>query len=228
MQNPQFPHSLQRKTNARNVNLKTLYGGQRTLSTQLRKPNYFICCCAQIWLDGIAKLYWCIFVSGSLCGPLSHESPAVVFLNRQHPAFWDLYSTVNVDVVRVKSYKNYLFHPTCVEMGVTINKRHFVPERAVSGVVGVPWDSGGLLPFSMLKRLEDYRWFKCCRKPSIQLEGGFMSPFVPILTVAAEMVQILNRWSTLIHSQRSQQTICCNNFQQFPSLQSLRGNSIFK
>lgn len=87
-------------------------------------------------MDGIPKLYWCIFVSGSLCGPLSHESPAVVFLDRQHPAFWDLYSTVNVDVVRVKSYKNYLFHPTCVEMGVTINKRHFVPERAVSGVVG--------------------------------------------------------------------------------------------
>ena len=82
-----------------------------------------------MWLDGISQLY---------C-PLSHESPAVVFLDRQHPAFYDLYSTVTVDVVRVKSYKNYLFHPTCVEMGVTINKLYFVPERAVSGVVGVPW-----------------------------------------------------------------------------------------
>ena len=39
----------------------------------------------------------------SLSGPLSHDSPVVVFLNHGHPCFWNFNSTVPVDVVRVKS-----------------------------------------------------------------------------------------------------------------------------
>ena len=83
---------------------------------------------------------WCISilaVSCSLGGPLSHGSPVVVLFDRGHPRFWNFYSTIPVDVVRVKSYMNCLFDPTCVVMRVTINKLYFVPEWLVSGVVGV-------------------------------------------------------------------------------------------
>ena len=55
----------------------------------------------------------------SLGGPLSHGSPVVVFFDRGHPRFWNFYSTIPVDVVRVKSYMNCLFDPTCVVMRVT-------------------------------------------------------------------------------------------------------------
>ena len=74
-----------------------------------------------------------------LGGPLSHGSPVVVFFfsYRGHPCFWNFYSTIPVDVVRVKSYLNCLFDPTCVVMRVTINKLYFVSEWLVSGVVGV-------------------------------------------------------------------------------------------
>ena len=73
----------------------------------------------------------------SLGGPLSHGSPAVVFFDRGHPRFWNFYSTIPVDVVRVKSYMNCPFDSTCVVMRVAINKLYFVPEWLVSGVVGV-------------------------------------------------------------------------------------------
>ena len=69
----------------------------------------------------------------SLRGLLSHSSPVVVFFYRGHPRFWNFYSTIPVDVVRVKSY----MVSTCVVMRVTINKLYFVPEWLVSGVVGV-------------------------------------------------------------------------------------------
>ena len=45
----------------------------------------------------------------SLGGPLSHGSPVVVFFDRGHPRFWNFYSTIPVDVARVKSYMNCLF-----------------------------------------------------------------------------------------------------------------------
>ena len=66
----------------------------------------------------------CMFhsVICSLGGPLSHGSP-FVFFDHGHPRFWNFYSTIPVDVVRVKSYMNCLFYPTCVVMRVTINKQ---------------------------------------------------------------------------------------------------------
>ena len=42
----------------------------------------------------------------SLGGPLSHDSLLVVLFDREHPRFWNFYSTIPVDVVRVKSYMN--------------------------------------------------------------------------------------------------------------------------
>ena len=69
------------------------------------------CCHAQQLLDGISQL-WLVqfFGSGSLCAHLPCDSPAVVFLDCQHSGFWDLYSTVPVNVVRVKSYVNCPLH----------------------------------------------------------------------------------------------------------------------
>ena len=47
------------------------------------------------------------------------------------------YSTIPVDVVRLKSYVNCLFGPARVVIRVTINKLYFVPEWLVSCVVGM-------------------------------------------------------------------------------------------
>ena len=58
----------------------------------------------------------------SLGGPLSHGSLVVVFFDHGHPRFWNFYSTIPVDVARVKSYVNCLFDPTRVVTRVTINK----------------------------------------------------------------------------------------------------------
>ena len=74
----------------------------------------------------------------SLGSPLAYSSPVVVFLDRGHPCFWNFYSTVPVDVVRVTSYVvNRQFDPVCVTMRIMINKLYFIPKRVVSGVVGV-------------------------------------------------------------------------------------------
>ena len=80
----------------------------------------------------------------SLGGPLSHGSPVVVFSDRGHPRFWNFYSTIPVDIVRVKSYMNCLFDPARLVVRVTINELYFVPEWLMSGVVGMLWNGGGL------------------------------------------------------------------------------------
>ena len=41
-------------------------------------------------------------------GSAAHGSPAVVFLDLRHPGIKDFYSTVPIDVVKVKSYVNCL------------------------------------------------------------------------------------------------------------------------
>ena len=71
----------------------------------------------------------------SLGGPLLHRSPVVVFFARGHPRFWNFYTTIPVDFVRVKSYMNCLFDPVRVVIRVMINKLYFVPEWLVSGVI---------------------------------------------------------------------------------------------
>ena len=76
---------------------------------------------------------WCISILAvSVCcsfgGPLSYGSVVVVFLDRWHPYFRNFYSTMPVDVVRMKSY---VFDPACVPMRITINKLYFVPKRNV-------------------------------------------------------------------------------------------------
>ena len=72
-------------------------------------------CCISI-LRSVHLVIW------SLGGPLSHGSPVVVFFDRGHLRFWNFYSTIPVDVVRVKSYMNCLFDPARVVIRVTGNK----------------------------------------------------------------------------------------------------------
>ena len=67
----------------------------------------------------------------------SHGSPVVAFFDLGHPRFWNFYSTIPVDVFRVKSYMNCLFDPARVVMRVMINKLYFVSEWLMSGVVGM-------------------------------------------------------------------------------------------
>lgn len=73
---------------------------------------------------------------GSLGGPLPHGSSVVVSVDLQHSGFLEFCLTVPVDVVKVKSYANCLFHLPRIEMGISINKLYFVLERAVTSVVG--------------------------------------------------------------------------------------------
>lgn len=75
--------------------------------------------------------------SCSLGNPLSYSSPVVVFYDRGHPRFRNFYSTVPVDVVRLKSYVNNLFDPANVPVWITINELNLIPKQLMSGVVGV-------------------------------------------------------------------------------------------
>ena len=76
----------------------------------------------------------------SLGGLLSHSSPVVVFFDHGHLHFWNFYSNIPVDVVRVKSHMNCVFDPVRVVIRVTINKLYLAPEWLVSGVVGITSD----------------------------------------------------------------------------------------
>ena len=42
--------------------------------------------------------------------------------DRRHPCFGNFDSVVSIDVIRMKSYLDSLFDPTCVSVRVTIDK----------------------------------------------------------------------------------------------------------
>ena len=79
----------------------------------------------------------------SLTGPLCGWS-AVVLSDRGCPSFWNFDSTISIDVIRMKSYMDSLFDPTCVLVRVTINKLIFFPNRKMPRFVSVFRNSGGL------------------------------------------------------------------------------------
>ena len=84
----------------------------------------------------MVRCYWCVSIPiiiptiscCSLTGPLCGWS-AVVPSNRRYPSFRNFDSTISIDVIRMKSYMNSLFDPTCVPVRVTINKLNFFPDR---------------------------------------------------------------------------------------------------
>ena len=53
-------------------------------------------------------------------------------------------STISIDVIRMKSYMDSLFDPTCVPVRVTINKLNFFPNRKMPRFVSLLRNCGGL------------------------------------------------------------------------------------
>lgn len=84
-----------------------------------------------------------MLVSCSL-SPTSYGSPVIVFFDRGHPRFRNFYSTVPVDVVRVKCCVNSLLDPANVAVRIAINKLNLVPKRLMPSLVGVLLNGGGL------------------------------------------------------------------------------------
>ena len=79
-----------------------------------------------------SSLFRCVVPSAVRCRTVLL---LLCFIDRGHPCFRNFYSTIPVDIVRVKSYVNRLFDPACVPMTITINKLDFVPKRVVSHVL---------------------------------------------------------------------------------------------
>ena len=87
----------------------------------------------------MVRCYWCISIliiiptirCCSPTGPFSGWS-AVVLSDRRYPSFWNFDSAISIDVIRMKSYMDSLFDPTCVPVRVTINKLNFFPISFVS------------------------------------------------------------------------------------------------
>ena len=52
-----------------------------------------------------AAVIGAVSVFCSFGGPLSYGSPVLVFRDRRHPNFRNFYSTIPVDVVRVRVYQ---------------------------------------------------------------------------------------------------------------------------
>ena len=59
------------------------------------------------------------------------------YIHGRHTAHWNFNPTIPVDVIKVKTFVNGLFNPSCVPMQVSINKLNFVPERKVAGGITV-------------------------------------------------------------------------------------------
>ena len=79
----------------------------------------------------------------SLPGPLCGWS-AVVLFDRRYPSFRNFDSTISTDVIRMKSYMDSLFDPTCVPVRVTNNKLNFFPNSKMPRFVSVLRNCVGL------------------------------------------------------------------------------------
>ena len=92
----------------------------------------------------MVRCYWCISIliiisairCCSLTGPLCGWS-AVGLSDRRYPSFRSFDSTISIDAMRMKSYMDSLFDPTCVPVRVTINKLNFFPNRKMPSFVSV-------------------------------------------------------------------------------------------
>ena len=100
----------------------------------------------------MVRCYWCISIliiiptirCCSLTGPFCSWS-AVVLSDRRYPSFWNFDSAISIDVIRMKSYMDSIFDPTCVPVRVTINKLNFFPNRKMPRFVSVFRNCGGFV-----------------------------------------------------------------------------------
>ena len=95
------------------------------------------CWCISILI--IIPTIRCCTLTGPLCGCL-----AVVLFYRRYPSFRNFDSTISIVVIRMKSYMDSLFDPTCVPVRVTINKLNFFPSRKMPCFVCVLRNCRGL------------------------------------------------------------------------------------
>ena len=101
--------------------------------------------CYKAWCSAVISCFynssdWCISILAvSLSDLLPRRSTVaqlsccvfLFFFYRGHPRFWNFYSTIPVDVVRVKSYMNCLFDSARVLIRVTINKLYLVLKKSL-------------------------------------------------------------------------------------------------
>ena len=89
---------------------------------------------------------WCISILHSwnvpasscyLNGLLLYRSPVVAFFAHGHPRFWNLNSTIPVDVIGVKSNVDNFFDPMCVPVRVSISKTNLVPNWIIASLMAV-------------------------------------------------------------------------------------------
>ena len=64
--------------------------------------------------------------------------------DRRYPSFRNFDSAISIDVIRMKSYMDSLFDPTCVPVRVTINELNFFPNRKMPRFVSVFRNREGL------------------------------------------------------------------------------------
>ena len=110
----------------------------------------------------MVRCYWCISIliiiptirCCSLTGPFSGWS-AVVLSDRRYPSFWNFDSAISIDVIRMKSYMDSLFDPTCVPVRVTINKLNFFPNRKMPRFVSVFRNCGKIVTRKQLTSSPD-------------------------------------------------------------------------
>ena len=81
------------------------------------------------WYVAIGAFRSSLLFRCSLIGP--HKSAAVVSFDRGYPSFGNFDSAIPINVVGMKSYMDSLFDPTCVPVGVTINKLNLAPNRNI-------------------------------------------------------------------------------------------------
>ena len=67
-----------------------------------------------------------------------------MLFDRRYPSFRNFDSITSSDVIRMKSYMDSLFDPSCVPVRVTINKLNFLPIRKMPRFVSVRRNCGGL------------------------------------------------------------------------------------
>ena len=97
-----------------------------------------VCCywCISIFIT-IPVVRWC-----SLMGP--HKS-AVVLFDCGYPSFSNVDFAIPIDVVGMRSYTDSLFDPTCVSVGVMINKLNLAPNRNMPHYVSMLQNHRGLI-----------------------------------------------------------------------------------
>ena len=89
--------------------------------------------------------------------------------DRRHPCFRNFDSVVSIDVIRMKSYLDSLFDPTCVSVRVTIDKLD--QPRSQGSLLSVPTERER-------ERDPGWVWSRGPRTKLIPREESFVSQFL--------------------------------------------------